>query len=127
VDWLATCLQIALELSSPGADVVGALERLHTLHQRPLRGKHGFGERFGDRRHGGDYTSWRGAINPKMANLADAQVELEHCRARLREWVSFAGVFRTFLVDSAAAGPKSPQFAARAGRWSAKALMRVST
>jgi hypothetical protein len=33
---------------------------------------------------GGDYTSCCRAINPKKANSALAQVEVKHCRARLR-------------------------------------------
>ena len=53
VDRLATGLQVTLELGPTAADVVGALQRLHPLHERAFRGGDGFGWRFTERRHGG--------------------------------------------------------------------------
>jgi hypothetical protein len=42
---------------------------------------------------GGDYTSWTGAIKAKTGNSAKAQPQVQACRGRFRECLSFAGFF----------------------------------
>ena len=65
VDRLAASLEVALELRSATTDVVGALERLHALHERTLRRRDGLRGRFADRRHGRRlYILAHGPIKP---------------------------------------------------------------
>src|SRR6516165_5755181 len=65
---------------------------------------------------GGDYTSWAWAIKANRPNLAQRQVEIEHCRAWLREIGAFAGKMRPASANALRQGAKMASAGVAGGR-----------